>query len=121
MKQMKTLRGSVVTLVTIPKFLPIMMRPGWGEYDHPYVLKTTPCELVKGKYFDLKTGEQIQKAENMIEWRNLSGTAFSFGKDDNLLISRRYSDDKLVLFSLKSNEISPVMILRKMRDRLEEK
>lgn len=120
MKQMKTLRGNVVTLVTVPKFLPVLMRPGLGDYNHPYILKTIPCEVVKGEYFDLKTGEPVKKAENMLEWRNLSGTAFSFGKDDNLLVSRRYQDGKLLLFSLEASEITPVMVMHKMRNRFKE-
>lgn len=117
---MKVLRGNVVTLVTIPRFLPVIMRPGLGDYNHPYILKTTPCEVVKGVYFDLKTGEPVKKAENMLVWHNLSGTAFSFGKDDNLLVSRRYRDGKLLLFSVESSEITPAMVLHKMRDRFRE-
>ena len=109
-------------MVTIPKFLPVIMRPGIGDYDNPYVLRTTPCEVVDGRYRDLRTGAVVEKKNNMLEWRNLSGTVFRFEhrrgfSNENLLISRRFEDGRLLLLSLEDREITPMMVVRTMRTR----
>ncbi len=122
MNKKRVLDGEVVTLVTIPHMLPVIMRPGIGEYDHPYVIKTTPCEVVKGKYKDLRTGAKVEKKDNMLEWKNLSGTVFRYKNKRNfpeecLLTSRSFENGKLLLFSINPNEITPCMVAHTMRDR----
>lgn len=123
MKQMRVLEGQVVTLVTIPKYLPTLSLPSIGEYQNPYVLETTPCEKINGHYFNLKTGREVKRTENMLEWLNLSGTVFHYKNshnfsDEHLLLSRRlFENRKLVLFSVEKDEITPMMILRHVRKR----
>lgn len=121
MERKRVLSGKVVTLVTIPRMLPHLMRPSIGEYDHPFILKTTPCEVVDGKYYDLRTGSKVKKTENMYEWTNLSGTVFRYKNkrnfpDECLLTSRCFENGKLLLFSITPNEITPSMVTHTMRD-----
>lgn len=118
----KILSGNVVTLVTIPKYLPVIVRPGIGDYNNPYIRKITPCEVINGEYRDIRTGAKVEKADNMLEWINLSGTVFCYKDQHNspkecLLISRRYADGKLLLLSIAPWQITPCMIPRKVRDR----
>lgn len=119
MERKRVLEGSVVTLVTIPRFLPVIMWPQIGEYANKNIRKLQPCEVRNGKYYDLRTGKTVEKSENMLEWRNLSGTVFRYGNKKNyaeecLLISRRFENGRLILFSIKSGEITPMMMPRKV-------
>ena len=124
MEKKRILSGEVVTLVTIPRTLPHLMWPGLGEYNNPHILKTTPCELVDGKYYDLRTGNKVKKTENMLEWRNLSGTVFCYKNKHNfpterLLTARRFENNKLILFSVEKNEVTSCMVTRNVIDRQE--
>ena len=106
-------------MVRIPKFLPDIMQPQIGEYESPYILSLTPCEKVDNKYFNLRSGAEVKKEENMLEWSNLSGTVFRYGNPKNyaeecLLTSRRFENNKLILFSIAPAEITPMMIQRKV-------
>ena len=119
MERKRILKGEVVTLVRIPKFLPDIMQPQIGEYESPYILSLTPCEKVDNKYFNLRSGAEVKKEENMLEWSNLSGTVFRYGNPKNyaeecLLTSRRFENNKLILFSIAPAEITPMMIQRKV-------
>lgn len=116
MEKVREINGNVVVLVTIPKFMPMLQQPRLGEYSSRYIVKTTPCENINGKYFDLRTGEEVRKAANMLEWPVLSGVVFSYPKD-NLLISRRYKDGKLLLLRLETREITPCMVINKVMRR----
>ena len=115
MEKKKILNGEVVTLVTIPKFMPVIMRPGIGEYDYPHILKLQPCIKAKEKYFDLVTGNPVVRKDNMLEWKNLSGTVFCYPNEENLLISKSF-DRKLLLLSVSPDEITPTMIKRQVFD-----
>ena len=94
-------------MVTIPQFLPIMSRPQIGDYDNPYIIRTTPCEKKKGKCYDLRTGEEIKKTEDMLEWKNLTGTFFRYPDGYELLLSRRYSDNKILVFEPNGRSFNP--------------
>ena len=123
MERKKVLRGEVVTLVTIPKYLPDTMIPHIGEYGNPYIVSLTPCEKVDNKYFNLRSGAEVKKEENMLEWLNLSGTVFRYGNPKNyaeecLLTSRRFENNKLILFSIAPAEITPMMIQRKVFEKM---
>ena len=125
MERKRVLKGEVVTLVTIPQFLPVIMWPQIGEYDSPYILSLTPCEKVGNKYYNLRTGAEVKREENMLEWLNLSGTVFRYGnkknyKEECLLTSRRFENNKLVLFSIAPTEITPYMLERKVFSRRKE-
>lgn len=117
------LKGEVVTLVTYPKYLSNILRPQIGEYNSPYVLSLTPCEKVGDKFFDLRTGAEVTKQENMLEWINLSGTVFRYGNPKNydeecLLTSRGFENGKLILFRVSPDEITPYMLERKVFSKL---
>lgn len=118
MKKKKIIHGEVVTLVTIPKFMPVIMWPGIGEYDNPYILRVQPCIKAKEKYFDLATGNPVVRKENMKEWKNLTGTVFCYPDNECLLISRMYEGNKLMLFSISPDEITPTMIKREVFNRV---
>lgn len=123
MERKRILKGKVVTLVTYPKYLSDILRPQIGEYDSPYVLALTPCEKVGDKFFDLRTGAEVKKEENMLEWINLSGTVFRYGNpkhyaEECLLTSRRFENGKLILFSITPEEITPYMLERKVFSKL---
>ena len=128
MEKKRTLEAGtqIVTLVTIPRFLPVIMRPGIGEYDSPYVIETMPCEKKNDRYFNLKSGQEVNKSSNMLEWLNLPGTVFRYKDDrgfccENLLISRRYDNGRLLVLSVASSEVTNMMMLRTVRKRLKEK
>lgn len=120
------LSGEVVTLVAIPRFLPVIVWPSLGEYDHPKILETIPCEKRGDRYFNLKSGQEVVKTDDMLEWKNLSGSVFRYKSDhgysdEYLLISRRFENGKLVLLSLGANEITNSMMLRTVKKRKKDK
>lgn len=99
MKEIKTIEKAV-TLVTLPQYLPVIMRPRIGEYENPYVLRTRPCEKKQGKFFDLRTGEEIKKTTDMVEWNNLTGSLFRYPDGYELTLSRRYRDNKILVLEV---------------------
>lgn len=119
MKKIKTIE-SAVTLVTLPQFLPVLMWPHVGDYDNPYILRTIPCEKKNGHYFDLRSGEEVQKIKGMREWNNLSGSLFCYPDGYQLLLSRRYRDNKIMVFEPEEKQLSPLStILRPVIHRKE--
>lgn len=124
MKQVKVMENCV-TLVTIPEFLPVLQRPQIGDYDNLFILQTLPCEKRNGKYYDLRSSTEVKKKSNMLEWKNLSGTFFRYPDGYELLLSRRYADNKLLVFEpdpWDKNRFHPeAMILRHIVRREEKK
>ena len=120
MKQIRVLDNNVVMLVTIPASLPLLMYPHVGEYDHPYVMKTRPCEKKNGKYFDLRTGNPVRKDENTLEWLVLSGNVFKYPDGQNILLSRRFDNKKLLCLDIDNSEFhQESMILRPLKNRVQ--
>lgn len=118
MEKIKVLRGTVVTLIQIPEYTPVLQRPKIAEYDNPYIQGMIPCEKRDGKYFDLRTGVEVMKNSNTLEWTNLTGTLFSYRDGQNVLLSRRFADNKIMLFSVKEQEINKQsMIVRRVRNK----
>ena len=99
--------SSVVTLVRIPSFLPVIQWPQIGDYDNPFILQTIPCEKKQDKYFNLRDGKEIIKKQGMLEWLNLTGTVFSYPDGKKILLSRRYADKQLLLFDIANHEFRP--------------
>lgn len=111
---------SAVTLVTIPKFLSVILRPQIGEYESPYILSTIPCEKKDGKYFELRTGKEVKKTPDMLEWNNLTGTFFRYPDGYELLITRRFCDNKIVVMEPERFDKNS-MLLRQVINRSEKK
>ena len=118
MEQIREL-SQVVTLVTIPRYLPVIMWPQYGDYKNPYVRKTIPCEKRNGKYFDLRSGQPVVKTDTMLEWNNLSGSYFRYPDGHELLVSRRIADKQLLLMAVHSEFNPTTMFLRQVVDRKE--
>jgi hypothetical protein len=119
MERKRVLQGEVVTLVAFPQFLPVLMWPQIGDYDNPYITKLVPCEVRDGTYYNLRTNLEVKKSPSMLEWKNLSGSVFRYRNsrnriEENLLISRRFENGKLVVFDLLDNEITTTMVPRKI-------
>ena len=110
MKHIKTI-DKAVTLVTVPAVISLTMYPHIGAYKNPYILRTVPCEEKNGKFFDLRTGEQVQKTENTLVWSNLSGSFFRYPDGYELLLSRRYADNKLLVFEPEEKAFNPESML----------
>ena len=103
----KIITGQVVTLVTYPEFLSVLEIPHFGEYDNPRILKLTPCAKDgNGKYTDLRSGKEVKKKPNMLEWLNLSGTVFTYPDGVNLLVSSNMMPRRVVDRRKKTDLIS---------------
>ncbi len=122
---MKTsvITGTVVTLATIPEYLPVLSRPQIGEYSNPWVLKIQPCIKQKnGKYVDLRTGCEVKKSQSTLEWLNLSGTVFRYPDGHNVLISKMLDgSNNFIVKEIVENDINNMMMPRKIFDRTKEK
>ena len=116
MEQIREL-SQVVTLVTIPRYLPVIMWPQIGNYDNPHIIKLTPCEKRGKKYYDLRSGKPVVKTDTMLEWNNLSGSYFRYPDGRELLLSRRIADKQLLLMEVKDEFNPSTMVLRKIVDR----
>ncbi len=118
----KFITGSVVTLVTIPEFLPVLNTPQIGEYTSPWILKLQPCIKKDGKYVDLRSGCEVKKAKATLEWLNLSGTVFRYTDGHNVLISKMLDgSNALIAKEIVENDINNMMMPRKIFDRSKEK
>lgn len=117
--------ASVVTLVRIPEFLPVLQWPQIGDYHNQYILQTTPCEKRNGKYYNLRDGKEFKKMGNMLEWTNLSGTFFRYPDGYELLLSKKFEDGKLLVLEPDRQDTRRFhpqsMILRKIIHREEKK
>ncbi len=105
MKLQKVLTGtSVVSLVFIPQsFAGTLMVPRYGEYDNQNITRIVPCEQVGNRFFDIRTGKQVETDDNTLIWRAHTGTVFTYQDGTELLISRRYADNKLLCYQLEDN------------------
>ena len=118
MEQIRDL-SQVVTLVTIPRYLPFLMQPQYGEYENRFIRKTTPCEKRNGLYYELRSGQPVQKTDDMLEWNNLSGSYFRYPDGLELLVSRRIADKQLMLMAVEDEFNPSDMVLRKVIERKE--
>ena len=102
MKLQKVLTGtSLVSLVFIPSaFAGSLMIPKYGEYEHQNISRIVPCEVVGDKFFDLRTGQQVQPDQHTQIWTANTGTVFTYPDGAELLIAKRYADNKLVCYQL---------------------
>ena len=103
----------VVSLIQVSEHLPFNRRPHILDYENENIVHIFPCFKKGDKYTDLRTGEQIQKTDNMEEWDVLTGTVFQYPDGEKLLVSRRFADRKILI--LKTNEVRSTMILRKVK------
>jgi len=102
MKLQKVLTGtSLVSLVFIPSaYVGSLMMPKYGEYEHQNIARIVPCEVVGDKFFDLRTGQQVQTDGNTQIWIACTGTVFAYPDGTELLIAKRYHDNKLICYQL---------------------
>jgi len=119
MKEIKELRGKAVMLVKMPSNLSLLNYPRLGEYDNKYIINTRPCEKKGNRFFDLRTGDEIRKTENMLEWPVLTGNVFRYENGQNLLLSRRFADNRVLCLDIDPEEINEVtMIVRPLINRV---
>lgn len=112
----RIITGEVVTLVTYPEYLDVLLVPHFGEYTNPRIVKLTPCVKKNGKYVDLRKGYKIEKTANTLEWRNLPGTVFRYEDGLNVLISRNFETKLLMCMEVNKREITNTMVVRKIFD-----
>lgn len=105
-----------VALVEIPDNLGISKYPKVLDYDNEYIVGITPAKEVNGEFFDLRSGEPVEKKDNHLVWPSLTGTVFAYPDGKHILLSRRIADGKLI-----TKDINPkwdfhkeTMILRKV-------
>lgn len=121
MKQVSMI-DKAVTLVTVPSLLSFLSRPQHGDYDNPYILRTRPCAKKDGKFYDLRTGEQVIKTDEMLEWNNLTGSLFRYPDGYELLLSRQYTKEKAILVLEPENDYNPnSVIIRPVIHKVEKK
>lgn len=106
MKLVKVI-DQAVTLVVVPPLYNVSMLPQIGDYANPHIIRTTPCAKKDGKFYDLRSGKEVFKDENTLEWNNLGGSCFCYADGYELLLSQRFEDKKLLVFELNPNRVSP--------------
>ena len=113
---MERIEEKVVVLVEIPDNLSVSKRPHVLDYANENIVHIQPCKKIGGEFFDLRSGEPVQKKENHLVWPSLTGTVFAYPDGKNILLSRRYSDGELITCEIKSKwDIhKETMILRKV-------
>lgn len=115
MEKIKILNGTPVTIVRISPFLPLIMRPRTGDYDSEFIKSLIPAEKVGDKYFHLISGKEIVIGEDTLVWNNLTGTVYNLN-GGLYLLSRRFSDSKVMLLEIQPREVNNMMIVREMYD-----
>ncbi|MBR1904626.1 MAG: hypothetical protein IJ824_05590 [Alphaproteobacteria bacterium] len=105
-----------VVLVEIPDNLAYNKRPHVLDYANENIVHIQPCKKVSDQFFDVRSGEPVQKKANHLIWPSQTGTVFAYPDGKNILLSRRYADGKLI-----TCEINPkwgfhpsTMVLRKV-------
>lgn len=82
--------------------------PSVGEYEHWNVKKVIPCQVVRGKYIDLRTGDIVATPENSAVWPLLHGTVITYPDGKKLLLSRSYGQGKTLLIDVTGEKTSPM-------------
>lgn len=78
------------------------------DYGHHNIKEIIPCTVKDGKYFNLRTGEPVQKKGNVTEWPVLTGAVLKYeGENTMFLLSRRYDNRKLMLIEIMQSQFHP--------------
>ncbi len=98
----------VVNLVFYGPITSFNAIPAVLDYGHKNIQEIVPCCVRNGKYFNLRTGESVQKSGNVQEWPVLVGSVFQYEKENTMfLLSRRIANGKLMLIEIMPSEFHP--------------
>lgn len=102
-----------VVFIQIPQNLDILKHPHIGNYQSPHILSVVPAVEKQGHFFELRTGKEIQKNEEMLVWPVLTGTVFVYPDGEMLLVSRHFADGELITLHINKKQYhKETMILR---------
>ena len=78
------------------------------DYGHKNIKEIIPCYVKNGQYFNLRTGQPVQKSGNVQEWPILTGAALQYeGENTMFLLSRRIDNRRLMLIEIIPSEFHP--------------
>lgn len=102
-----------VNLVEVAPHTSMALTPKILEYDNPNIIGFTPCEKKGNKFYDLRTGEQVKKIDDMQEWPILTGAAFHYPDGKIFLVTRRFADQNLIFMEISSGQFNPVTMMKR--------
>lgn len=95
-----TYSGGYVDFDTIPQV---------GNYNHWNVKKVIPCQVVEGRYVDLRTDKPVEPAANSTVWPLLVGTVITYPDGQKLLLSRSCDRHDLLLVDMTDQPLPPTV------------
>ncbi|MBP5352599.1 MAG: hypothetical protein J6Y91_02400 [Alphaproteobacteria bacterium] len=105
----RSISGVAVVIIQLDKK---KGEPRIYEYDHPSILKATPCELCRdGQLIDLRTGEiSVHKLETLL-WPVFLETAFQY-PDGKMFLYTRQPEGTRVYGEIDATTFSPTAMVK---------
>ena len=105
MRQQVLASNQVVNLVFFGHISGFNSIPQVLDYEHKNIKEIIPCYVKNGQYFNLRTGQPVQKSGNVQEWPILTGAVLKYEGENNMfLLSRRIDNRKLLLVEIMPSE-----------------
>ena len=118
----KIFSDTVVNVINFNSAMLFNREPHYCDYGNPAITKTTPCRVHNGRYFDLKTGQEVIPSKNACMWKVLPGTVFRYKDGEMILITRFIEDRSLGYGSISPKDFNPLsMVLHNIVDKPKEK
>ena len=121
---MKTILSTdkVVNLVFFGHISGFNSIPQVLDYGHKNIKEIIPCYVKNGQYFNLRTGQPVQKSGNVQEWPVLTGAVLKYEGEKNMfLLSRRIGGNRpLMLIEIMPSEFHKesmhmILVRKKMK------
>lgn len=86
--------------------------PQIGEYKNKTIQRAVPCVKRGGKFFDLRTGEKVEKNHFCVEWPLMRGCVLRYPDGVQLILSRHYRSGQILLMEISDEEFRPMSMSR---------
>ena len=109
---MRKVSNQLTNLVFFGPVVSFNSIPNIGEFSHRNIKRIVPCEVRKGKYFDLRYGKQVEKEGNVQEWPLFKGSVLRYADKRQFLISRLIAEQENILIEIPADGFHPESMVR---------
>ena len=109
---MKKVSSQLTNLVFFGPVVSFNSIPNVGEFSHRNIKRIVPCEVIKGKYYDLRSHKEVKKEGNVQEWPLLKGSVLRYADKRQFLISRLIAEQENILIEIPADGFHPESMVR---------